>query len=142
VVVTGTAFLSHPGRNVILVLLGLISIALMLVWLLGCANVGNLQLARAAARAHEIGIRLSLGASRGRVIRQLLTEGFVLALVAAAFGVGIAYMLPPLILRLVGDRAAVDALNFSLSPDRVVLGYAVLLAGASSIAFGLAPALH
>ena len=141
-IVTSTAFLSHPGRSVILVLFGLISIALMLVWLLGCANVGNLLLARAAARAQEIGIRLSLGASRPRVIRQLLTEGFVLAFVAGALGVGIAYALPSLVVRFVGDRAALDAVNFSLAPDRVVLGYALLLSVASCMAFGLAPALH
>jgi predicted permease len=142
VIATGTAFLSHPGRSVIFGLLGLMSIALMLVWLLACANVGNLQLARAAARAHEIGVRLSLGASRGRVVRQLLTEGFVLALVAGALGIGVAYAFPPLLLRLIGDRGAVDALNFSLAPDGVVFSYAVLLATASSVAFGLAPALH
>jgi putative ABC transport system permease protein len=142
VIVAGTAFLSHPGRSVILVLLGLISIALMLVWLLACANVGNLQLARAAARAHEIGIRLSLGASRGRIVRQLLVEGFVLALAAGARGVGVAYAFPPLLLWFVGDVTALDAVNFSLAPDVVVLAYAVLLAGGSSIAFGLAPALH
>jgi len=141
-IVTGTAFLSRPGRSVILVVLGLISIALLLVWLLACANVGNLQLARAAARGHEIGVRLSLGASRGRVVRQLLTEGFVLAIVAGALGVGMAYAFPPLLLRFVGERTAVDALNFSLAPDAVVLSYAVILAGASAMAFGLAPALH
>src|SRR6185436_9153533 len=72
----------------------------------------------------------------------LLTEGFVLAIVAGALGVGMAYAFPPLLLRFVGDRTAVDALNFSLAPDAVVLSYAVLLAGASAMAFGLAPALH
>jgi putative ABC transport system permease protein len=142
VIVTGTAFLSHPGRSVILVMLGLISAALMLVWLLACANVGNLQLARAAARAHEIGIRLALGASRGRIVRQLLVEGFVLAVVAGALGVAVAYALPPLLLWSVGDRSALDAVNVSLAPDGAVLAYAVLLAAASSVAFGLAPALH
>src|SRR5439155_10532630 len=101
-VVTDTAFFSHPGRmtpNGPLVAAALVSAGLMLVWLLACANIGNLMLARAAARVREIGIRLSLGASRCRIVRQLLTEGFVLASIAGAFGVGIAYELPFVTLR-------------------------------------------
>ena len=142
VIVTSTAFLSQPGRGVIFVVLAMIEVALLLVWLLACANVGNLQLARAAARGQEIAIRLSLGASRSRIVRQLLTEGFVLALIAGALSLVVAYALPPLLVRLVGDREALDALNFSLTPDRLVLGLALLLAAASSVGFGLAPALH
>jgi predicted permease len=140
ILVTGTEFLARPGRkNQILAIVGLLSAGLVLVWLLACANIGNLQIARAANRAQEIGIRLSLGASRGRVIRQLLTEGFMLSLAAGGLGVGLAYVLPPLVLRLVADGGSAP---FSLAPDGLVLSYAVLLAGASSIAFGLAPAWH
>jgi putative ABC transport system permease protein len=119
--------------------MGLLSAGLLLVWILSCANIGNLQIARAASRAREIGIRLSMGASRVRVVRQLLTEGLILSLAAGALGVGVAYVLPPLILKIAAES---DAAPFSLTPDGVVLGYAILLAAASSIAFGLAPALH
>ncbi len=141
VVVTGTEFFAHPGRGTQpLIAAALISAGLALVWLIACANIGNLLLARAAARAREIGVRLSLGASRARLTRQLLTEGFVLGLGASALGIGIAYELPQILLRFMAGTSA--TFPFSVDVDGVVLGYAVLIAAASSVAFGLAPALH
>jgi len=98
------------------------------------------MLARSAARVQEIGIRLSLGASRRRIVRQLLTEGFVLALGAGALGIGVAYELPFVILRVMGGSSA--SFPFRVAVDGVVLGYAILLAGMSAIAFAFAPALH
>jgi predicted permease len=140
ILATGTEFLARPGRkNQILALVGVLSAGLLLVWLLACANVGNLQIARAASRAREIGVRLSLGASRARVVRQLMTEGLVLSALATVLGVTFAYVLPPLVLRFVADGGTAP---FSLSPDGVVLAYAVLLAAVSAVVFGLAPALH
>jgi len=142
-IVTDTAFFSHPGRmtpNGPLVAAALVSAGLLLVWLLACANIGNLMLARAAARTREIGIRLSLGASRPRIVRQLLTEGFVHALAAGTLGVAVAYELPFVILRVMGGATA--SFPFRVAVDGVVVGYAVLIAALSSLAFGLAPALH
>ena len=142
VIVTGTEFASRPGRSDSvgpLAAASAISAGLLLVWLVACANIGNLLIARAAARVKEIGIRLSLGASRRRLIRQLLTEGFVLALSGSAIGIAIAYKLPFVLLHFLGGATA--AFPFRVTVDGVVLGYALLLAGVSAAVFGLAPAL-
>ena len=138
-VVGGTQFLSGRRASAeALAITGVLFAGMILVLLIACANVGNLLLARAAARAAEIGARLSLGADRRRVVRQLLTEGFVLAAAASALGLLLAWWLPPAVLRTVAGNAA----PFDITPDLLVLGYAVALAAVSCLAFALAPALH
>ncbi|MGH9199708.1 MAG: ABC transporter permease [Vicinamibacterales bacterium] len=116
-----------------------------LILLIGCANVANLLLARAVVRQREIGIRLLLGAARGRIVRQLLTESLLLALVAAAAGFAISR---------VALQAVVNAMMTSWPPeigdlrllvpgaDWRVLLFLIAGAGVSTIAFGLAPALQ
>src|SRR5262249_28640013 len=93
------------------------------------------------ARGHEIGIRLAIGASRARVVRQLLTEGFVIAVLATASGVAIAYGLPLWILRFIASDASAR-FPFEVAPDALVLGSAILMAARSAVAFSMAPALH
>ena len=108
----------------------------ILVLALSCANVGNLLIARAAARRREIGVRLSLGASRRRVIRQLFTESLALATLAGAAGLLLAAWLA----RAFDQWSGLSGLRFQ--HDVPVLGYTLALTVISCIVFGLAPALH
>ena len=139
VVVSGTTFFAQPdAKRQALPAIALLIAACASILLLACANVGNLLLARAAARQREIAVRLSLGAGRARVVRQLLTESLLLAGVASGLGLSLAYVLPGFVLR----NLAQDAPSFKLSPDATVLAYAVGIAALSAVAFGLAPALR
>ena len=138
-VLDGTQFLNGRSRAATaLAVVGVLFLGLVLVLLLACANVGNLVLARAAARASEIGVRVSLGAGRARIVRQLLTEGLVLALLASAAGFPIAVWAP----RFVFNRLDGQPAPFDIDPDVSVVVYAVVLAGLACLAFALAPALH
>ncbi len=109
------------------------------VLLLACANVGNLLLARAAARERELRIRLAIGASRARIIRQLMTESLVLALVATLPALLIARVVPPWIMSVFTVGQGV---NLRFSPDWRILVATMVLAVVSCVVFGLAPALH
>jgi predicted permease len=110
-----------------------------LVLMIACANLANLMLARANAREREIAVRLALGAARGRIVRQLLTESLLLAVGGALFGVGLARLLSRLLVTyLKGDRGR---LFLTLATDWRVLGFTAALAILTCILFGLAPAL-
>jgi predicted permease len=109
------------------------------VLLIACANIANLLLARSAARANEMAIRLSIGASRSRLIGQLLTESLLLAALGGIAGIFVAHWTLALILSLMPAQAA-QVMAFSLSP-RALLFAAGLTIG-TGLLFGLFPALH
>jgi predicted permease len=117
-----------------------------LILVIGCANVANLQLARGVSRQREIGIRLSLGASRRRVVRQLLTESLLLALAAAACGLGVSRVVQEgAVYAITATMPAelIGLISFGVLPaDWRVLAFLVGGAVIATLLFGLAPALQ
>ena len=136
----GTAEMSGPGAQRF-GLLGAFAAAVALILVLACANVGNLQLARGLARRREIATRLSLGASRARVVRQLLTEGLVLACGAGALAFGVAAVLPRAVFNFMGEEIP-PYLAARIVPDTTILVFTLGVCVAACLAFALAPALH
>ncbi len=111
-----------------------------LILAIACANIANLMLARATARRREMAVRLSMGAGRWRVIRQLLTESLLLALLGGAAGILVAFWG----IRFLTNVLATGSRNFTLHPELSlpVLAAALLLTVVTGLLFGLAPALQ
>src|SRR5262249_6576109 len=111
-----------------------------LVLLIACANVANLLIARAFMRQKEIAVRLSLGASRGRLVRQLLVESIVLSGAGAALGVALAIGLTRGLLALVPSQG--QPILIAAQPDARILLFTLVLTALTAVVFGLLPAMR
>ena len=133
----------HPGmQSAAYAVLGLVFVIVNLVLVIACMNLASMLLARAVTRRREMAVRLAIGASRFRLVRQLLTESVLLSLIAGVAGILLAVWLLNLIIAFMpalpeGIRVALD-----LSLDWRVVLYTIAFSTITGILFGLAPALH
>lgn len=123
-------------RPALLVLSG----AVLLLLVIACVNVANLLLARSTVRQRELGLRTALGAARGRLLRQMLTESLLLAVVGGAAGLLLAMAFHRGLLALVADRIPVPRLD-QVTLDFTIVGFTMLLSLGTGLLFGLIPAL-
>jgi putative ABC transport system permease protein len=132
----GVSWLRDKYESSLWMLLGLAGFVL----LIACANLANLILARGSARVHEFAVRLSLGATRGRLIWQLLWESLLLVLLGAASGLLLSRLLGKLLIALLSTQG--DSLFVDLHQDWRVLGFTAMLAAMTVLLFGLVPAFR
>jgi putative ABC transport system permease protein len=114
--------------------------AVLLVLLVACVNVANLLLARSTVRQRELGVRTALGAPRGQLVRQMLTESVLLSLAGGLAGLGLAVLFHRGLLALVADRIPVPRLD-QVTLDATVIGFTLALSIATGLIFGVVPAL-
>ena len=133
---TGVSTLRRSYSTPLWVLMGVTAVVLLVT----CANLANLMLARATARAREVSVRLALGAPRRRIVRQMLSESLLLALAGSAAGLLLARWLSAFLVRFLSTGPT--PLFLDLRFDWRIFGFTVLVAGSACLLFGLAPALR
>ncbi|MGH9653410.1 MAG: ABC transporter permease, partial [Bryobacteraceae bacterium] len=134
---TGLSPIRHQYSRLLKILMAVVA----LVLLIACANIANLLLARAAARRRELATRISVGAGRWRLIRQLLIESALLGLAGAGLGIALAWEASRLLLWMVSDTPG-QPLPLRVTPDLHVLGFTLAATMLTVLLFGMAPAFY
>jgi predicted permease len=138
IIVSRGAYMGTPEElQVITKVMSVITVSLVFILLIVCTNVSNLFLAKTAAQQKEIAIRLAVGATRGRLIQQLLTESIVLGIIGGAFGL----ILARLLLGFLKGMIPAFPTQLDITPDYSIFVFALLISLISGISCGLAPAI-
>jgi len=120
----------------------LVAVVVALVLLIACANLANLMMAATASRGREFAVRAAIGASRRRIVGQLLTESLLLSMIGVAFGLAVARWTSGVLLAFLPPEQALALPNLRFDLNGSVLGFAAALTCATCLLFGLAPALR